>query len=345
MATTIKPRRTTTASKVPTALDLQDGELGVNVTDGKTYVRSGLSVYLVGERAVNLLTTTITDGDTTHAPDGNAVYDALALKANLSGANFTGMVSTTSQLESRSMFPLVGFNPSNAGLQGYVGAWSGRTYMVVYDTAGGSNSKAFDIHYTTGPRWDGQNLAIDSNVVHKTGDESIAGTKTFTGNGPIFAGAATNILGDLPALQFRAPSANRRFRLRGLITDASDGNFVIDKWTGSSWAQIWEVPTDSGWTSLTPATGWANYGNGFANIAYRKIGNVVRLRGVLSGASVIDNALFTLPAAARPSTKNMYRLAGNSGQDFYIDTAGKCAPYSGTATGQVSLDGVQFLVD
>lgn len=30
----------------------------------------------------NLLTTTITDGDTTHAPDGNSVFDALALKEN-----------------------------------------------------------------------------------------------------------------------------------------------------------------------------------------------------------------------------------------------------------------------
>lgn len=35
--------------------------------------------------AAALLTTTITNGDTTHAPDGNAVFDALALKTNTVG--------------------------------------------------------------------------------------------------------------------------------------------------------------------------------------------------------------------------------------------------------------------
>jgi hypothetical protein len=37
-----------------------------------------------------LLAAAITDGDTTHAPDGNSVYDALALKANLNSPVFTG---------------------------------------------------------------------------------------------------------------------------------------------------------------------------------------------------------------------------------------------------------------
>ena len=37
-----------------------------------------------------LLAASILDGDTTHAPDGNSVYDALALKANLNSPVFTG---------------------------------------------------------------------------------------------------------------------------------------------------------------------------------------------------------------------------------------------------------------
>ena len=39
--------------------------------------------YETGTAPSTLLTTTISDGDVTHAPDGNSVYDALALKANL----------------------------------------------------------------------------------------------------------------------------------------------------------------------------------------------------------------------------------------------------------------------
>lgn len=40
--------------------------------------------------AAALLTTSITNGDTTHAPDGNAVFNALALKADLASPVFTG---------------------------------------------------------------------------------------------------------------------------------------------------------------------------------------------------------------------------------------------------------------
>lgn len=49
MTNVIAPRRTDTPSKVPTTSDLQDGELGVNVADGKIYQRMGSTIYLVGE--------------------------------------------------------------------------------------------------------------------------------------------------------------------------------------------------------------------------------------------------------------------------------------------------------
>ena len=44
MATVIKLKRTTTASAVPTTSDLEDGEIGVNITDQKIYIRSGDSI-------------------------------------------------------------------------------------------------------------------------------------------------------------------------------------------------------------------------------------------------------------------------------------------------------------
>jgi len=44
MAIVLKPRRTATAGKVPTTTDLADGELGLNTTDRKIYVRVGASV-------------------------------------------------------------------------------------------------------------------------------------------------------------------------------------------------------------------------------------------------------------------------------------------------------------
>lgn len=44
MATTIKPRRTSTAGRVPTTADLQDGEFAVNTTDRRLFIRVGSTI-------------------------------------------------------------------------------------------------------------------------------------------------------------------------------------------------------------------------------------------------------------------------------------------------------------
>ena len=47
MATIIKLKRSTTASGIPTTSDLVDGEVAVNITDKKLYVRNGASIIEV----------------------------------------------------------------------------------------------------------------------------------------------------------------------------------------------------------------------------------------------------------------------------------------------------------
>ena len=47
MATVIKLKRTTTASAVPTTSDLEDGEIAVNLTDKKVFVRNGGDIVTV----------------------------------------------------------------------------------------------------------------------------------------------------------------------------------------------------------------------------------------------------------------------------------------------------------
>ena len=47
MATVIKLKRSTTASAVPTTSDLEDGEVAINVTDKKVFVRNGASIVTV----------------------------------------------------------------------------------------------------------------------------------------------------------------------------------------------------------------------------------------------------------------------------------------------------------
>jgi len=51
MANIFKPKRSTTASSVPTTGDLVDGELAVNIADQKIYLRNGASVVEVANAA------------------------------------------------------------------------------------------------------------------------------------------------------------------------------------------------------------------------------------------------------------------------------------------------------
>lgn len=48
MANVFKPKRSSTAAKVPTTTDLASGELGVNMADQKVYINNGTSVVQVG---------------------------------------------------------------------------------------------------------------------------------------------------------------------------------------------------------------------------------------------------------------------------------------------------------
>lgn len=48
MANVFKPKRSSTAAKVPTTTDLASGEIGVNMADQKVYINNGTSVVQVG---------------------------------------------------------------------------------------------------------------------------------------------------------------------------------------------------------------------------------------------------------------------------------------------------------
>ena len=71
MATVIKLKRSTTASAVPTTSDLADGEIGVNITDQKIYIRSGGSIVELatssnaGVATFNTGNFTVSSGDVT----------------------------------------------------------------------------------------------------------------------------------------------------------------------------------------------------------------------------------------------------------------------------------------
>lgn len=55
----------------------------------------------------------------------------------------------------------------------------------------------------------------------------------------------------------------------------------------------------SAWTAVSFQNSWVNYGSGTQEVEYRKIGDVVHLRGKMKDGTVTA-AAFTMPAGYRP---------------------------------------------
>jgi len=77
----------------PSNGDFFTNELGVIYQ----YVASGNYWKIVSGALTNVITPTITDGDTTHAPNGNAVYDALALKQTTANLETSALDTSTTK--------------------------------------------------------------------------------------------------------------------------------------------------------------------------------------------------------------------------------------------------------
>ena len=86
----IKPKRSGTASSVPTTSDLADGEFAINTADQKIYIRSGTNIVEVG----NVSSGSVTEAFKTIAVSGqsNVVADSATDTLTVSG---TGLVSVT----------------------------------------------------------------------------------------------------------------------------------------------------------------------------------------------------------------------------------------------------------
>lgn len=116
-----------------------------------------------------------------------------------------------------------------------------------------------------------------------------------------------------------------------------NGNDIID---------IGNVTGNIGtWTTLTLNTGgsWANYGGSYFNAAYKKIGDLVFLRGLVKRTSGTNTLIATMPVGYRPTS---YVLRSTSGDDAFaridIENDGEMRMQAGTAAAYISLDGLWF---
>lgn len=103
------------------------------------------------------------------------------------------------------------------------------------------------------------------------------------------------------------------------------------------------------WTAVAGSfnTGWGNFdATNYSDVAYRKVGDLVQLRGIAKRSSGTETTIYTLPSGYRPASgqRNVF-IALSNGAAARVDvySGGEVVHVGGgDATQYVSLDGLQF---
>ena len=130
----------------------------------------------------------------------------------------------------------------------------------------------------------------------------------------------------------------------GVYTENASSHFYVED-MGPSVAPALAVPaTPPAWTPCSLTNGWKN--NAAEQAAqYRKIGDVVTLRGPIDGGS-LQGVAFTLPAGFRPPVRVHHSTGSWSGSAWVIarglmDPDGTYRPWDGGLLSH-ALDGLSF---
>lgn len=102
---------------------------------------------------------------------------------------------------------------------------------------------------------------------------------------------------------------------------------------------------DSGWVEITPSIGTA--GTGYYVPMYRKIGNIVHLRGQIQGVSALTTALFALPSGFyNTSSRKSFCTTNDALQINFVRVLNTGIVQLQRTTGDVtSTDGVRIYLD
>lgn len=148
------------------------GAESVEAVQGGVNVKTTTAAIAALASASSILTTTITNGDTTHAPDGNAVFDALVLKEDAANKATTfGTINNT-------LYPTVQavedrINSATAGLK-----W--KASVRVATTVAGTLASSFE----NGDTIDGVVLATGNRILIKNqADQTTNGIYTVNASG------------------------------------------------------------------------------------------------------------------------------------------------------------------
>lgn len=126
----------------------------------------------------------------------------------------------------------------------------------------------------------------------------------------------------------------------------------INHYYADSWgAWVSSEAADSGWINLTLNEGWAMNDYTTEQPAYRKVGNLVMLRGLVNATAAAGNYIATLPEGFRPALNSFNRFVCTHNQadqvNIQVGNNGIISDYTRNAQVRtfLCLNGISFFVD
>lgn len=152
------------------------------------------------------------------------------------------------------------------------------------------------------------------------------------------------------AVLLSAPSGNSVYLRVNNATIMSVASTAVDIQQDLTFASTSSLGTS--WTGLSFGTNWLSYGSGLQVGQYKRVGDLVLLRGLVTctGAWATYTTIATLPAGFRPASHLVFwhPCNANDGMRVDITTAGVVtfvATNGSQTTGWVSLDELCFSID
>ena len=106
-------------------------------------------------------------------------------------------------------------------------------------------------------------------------------------------------------------------------------------------AQEFYITSPQEWVDVTFENSWVNFGGGFNDCQYRKVGNDVEIRGMVKDGT-IPATIFTIPENFRPVNAYFFdAISGGSQGRIRIGDDGAVTIAAGSAA-YISLDGIRF---
>lgn len=105
------------------------------------------------------------------------------------------------------------------------------------------------------------------------------------------------------------------------ITRPAVGDLVAAAWGQAVTDQLNALNVPVPWVALALINGWSNYSNGYQLAQYRKVGDMVQVRGLIKNTGVTAPSTFAVMAAGYRAPANLQFAQDGAGSHAFVEVS------------------------